>query len=173
MRALRNLVIACVLAPNLACSEGSLSPTTVTQSRELSGAGASTAACSGGVFSDTLRQGDVDHTRTLGLIRLRSVEVDLAAVRRAADDRSPLTLNVFPDACLVAQVTGVDHDAQGNLVLTGATADAADRATFTLVAGTDFVIGSAVGNRALYQVRYAGNGVHVVMQINPAALPPD
>ena len=173
MRALRILVIACVLAPNLACSEASLSPTTVTQSRELAATGSASAACSGGVFSDTLRQGDVDHGGTLGLIRLRSVEVDLAAVRRSADNRSPLTLNVFPDTCLVAQVTGVDHDAQGNLVLTGATTGASDGATFTLVAGADFVIGSAVGSRALYQVRYAGNGVHVVMQINPAALPPD
>jgi hypothetical protein len=45
--------------------------------------------------------------------------------------------------------------------------------SITLVAADDFVIGNAVSSRAVYKVQYAGNGVHAVMQINPAAFPPD
>jgi hypothetical protein len=173
MLAVRVMVVACAMAPSLACSEGSLPPTAMTQTREISATGGASSACSGGVFKDTTRRGEVDHSGTIGLIRLRTVEVDLDAVRRSAETRSPLTLNIFPDACLVAQVSGVEHDAQGNLVWTGDVADASDGVAVTLVTGDDFVIGSAVSSRALYRIRYAGNGVHVVMQLNPAAFPPD
>jgi hypothetical protein len=161
------------MAPSLACSERALAPTGMTQARETAAAGGGSSACSEGVFKETTRRGEVDHSGTIGLIRLRSVEVDLEAVRRSAETRSPLTLNIFPDACLVAQISRVEHDAQGNLVWTGDVVDAGAEVAVTLVTGDDFVIGSAVGRGSLYRIRYAGNGVHNVMQLNPAAFPPD
>jgi hypothetical protein len=173
MLLIRSLVIVCAIASNLACSERPLSPTAVTQSREVAGAGGQAAACSSGVFTDTARRGDIDPSGGRGVMRLRYVEVDLAAVRRSAETKAPLTLNIFPDACIVAEITSVERDAQGRLMLTGAIADAAEPVSITLVAADDFVIGNAVSSRAVYTVQYAGNGVHVVMQINPAAFPPD
>ena len=173
MLVVRVFVVACAMAPGLACSEASLSPTAMTDTTRQTAVTGGSASCSGGVFRETSRQGEVDQRGTIGLIRMRSVEVDLDAVRRAAETRAPLTLNLFPDVCLVAQVADVEHDAEGNLVLTGGIEDATGASSVTLVTGADFVIGSAVGSRASYRIRYAGNGVHVVMQLNPAAFPPD
>jgi hypothetical protein len=171
MYLMNRLVLSSAVAVGFSCSERAVSPITMTRNPAASAASAGAAICSAGVFSETTRQGDVDHSRTLGVMRLRTVEVDIAALRRSADTRTPLTLNIFPDACLVARVASVARDEQGRLTWNGTVADGGG--DVTLVVADDIVIGSASDSRALYQLRYAGNGVHVVMQINPAAFPPD
>jgi hypothetical protein len=163
------VAIAGVLVFNMACTRGPLLPKPVTETGGGSITSGTSASCSGGVFADTTRRRDIDHSGARGVMRLRPVEVDIDAVRRSAETRAPLTLNFFSDACLVVQVISVAHDDQGRLIWTGASEDV----SVTIIAADDFVIGSAVSSRALYQVRYAGNGVHDVMQLNPAAFPPD
>ena len=163
------MAIAGVVVFSMACTRGPLLPKTVTETGGASGTSGSSASCSGGVFADATRRGDIEHGRARGVIRLRPVEVDIDAVRRSAETRAPLILNFFSDACLVVPVNSVAHDDQGRLIWTGISGDV----SVTIIAADDFVIGNAVSSRALYQVRYAGNGVHDVMQLDPAAFPPD
>jgi hypothetical protein len=163
--------MACGLAMLTACSQG-VSPLQPAPGTEASSGGS--AACAGGLFTETTLTPAVDFTGTLGVLRVRTVAVDVAAVRRSADSRAPITLNLFPDACLVADVTDIAYDKDGRLIWTGKIAGGPDGSAVTLVAADGVILGSVdAAGPAFYQVRYAGNGVHVVMRINPAVYPPD
>ena len=133
-----------------------------------------TAACTGGLFAETTLAATVDFSRAPGVLRVRTVAVDVGAVRRSAESRAAITLNLFPDACLVADVTDIAYDKDGRLIWTGRIAGSPEGSAVTLVAADDVIVGSVnAGGPASYQIRYAGNGVHVVMRINPGAYPPD
>ncbi len=131
------------------------------------------AACSRGIFLETSRAATIDFRTTPGVLQLRASGVDLAAVRRAADEKLPLSLNLFPDVCLVATATSTEVQ-PGRVIWTGRIPGAPDGSAVTLVLADDVLIGSVeAAGPAFYQVRYAGNGVHALMRIDPAVYPPD
>lgn len=150
-----------------------MSPTEPTPS--ASAAAAATAAqCARGLFTEATRAGEVDLSAARGLVRLRQVEIDLASFRKAAAAGEPLTFNLFPDVCLEGHPAEVSLDGAGGVIWTGHIQDEPDGAVTTLVAAADVLVGSivAAGPKS-FQIAYAGNGVHVVLQINPAVFPPD
>jgi hypothetical protein len=103
--------------------------------------------------------------------------VDIAAIQRSGAERLPLSLNVFPDTCLGAEFADITYDRVGRLTWTGhlqGDDDAGVEGLITLVAWEGVVIGSIdVPGADFYQLRYAGNGVHVVIHVDSSRYPPD
>lgn len=148
------------LAPNALSNSQSLS---VTQSGD----------CAGGLFASAA-EGTVDFSGMRGVIRGRTVTVNAQSFYASERERTPLTLNLFPDVCLVAQLLGTERDLDERLIWTGRIEGSGDGATATFVVDGDIVIGSiqAPGPSA-YQIRYAGSGIHLILRIDPSAFPPD
>jgi hypothetical protein len=146
------------------------------------------AAAQGGLFVPTARQPDL---ATLGrdpaVVRARYVAVNLAALgglKPAPGARAPavadaLTLDLFPTAAypLAPVVLGVvrEHTAPTSsgrgLIWYGRVAGQ-PASQVTLVAEDGVLVGNIrIGTTAAYQVRYAGNGVHVIYEVDPRRYP--
>lgn len=176
MKALRSTSTAIAIASCMACGGHPMSPTEPTRSASAASptAAATAAQCTKGLFTEATRAGEVDLSGARGLVRLRHVEIDLAGFRKAAAAGEPLTLNLFPDVCLEGHPAEVNLDGAGGVIWTGHIQGEPDGVVTTLVAAADVLVGSivAAGPKS-FQIAYAGNGVHVVLQINPAVFPPD
>ena len=102
------------------------------------------------------------------VIRSRTVEVsfDLLPDDVAADGApTTLELNLFSDVFLTALIDEIDGDTYiGHL-------NGYDDSLLVLVTTDDVMIGSVTTGSAQYQIRYAGNGIHMVREVNTAALP--
>ena len=133
-----------------------------------------------GLFVDTTKTGVSVRALDATIVRARYVDLRLnlfdgsiapAQSKVAQTAVKTLTLNLFPDVTLTATLDKARLRPNG-LVWTGrVNGVAGSRVVFTLNKGA--LIGSIVTPTATYQVRYAGNNVHQVTQLNPKKFPAD
>lgn len=130
------------------------------------------------MFRDTTRRGSVDPGSSPAARRLRRVEVEWDRVfpggqgpsaARAADR---LTLDLFPDVCVTA-VRESATDLGGGRVQWEGRIQGATRGTVTLVVDVPVMVGTIRIDREVYQIRYLGEGVHAVVDVDPSRFPGD
>ncbi|NTW03279.1 MAG: hypothetical protein HGA19_18720, partial [Oscillochloris sp.] len=113
-----------------------------------------------------------------GVIRSRAVLIDWAqlaassgATTSAAGDSARLVFNLFDDVSIVAVRDHVEYREPGSYSWFGHSAD--DPASYSIFVVHDgIMVGSIAQGSALYQVRYAGNGMHEVQEVDATALMP-
>ena len=129
------------------------------------------------LFRDTTRQPAVAPPDAARLLRSRDVEVDFDALGgtnpRASAAPQTVLLNLFPDATYVAVRDSVAPTSAGRGVIWSGYLEGMAGSSVMLAVEDGVLAGTvAVGPRR-YQVRYAGNGVHVVSEFDPGAFPRD
>jgi hypothetical protein len=132
----------------------------------------------GGLFTDSPKQGDLNTSNELGVVRSRFVNINLdllpgnggPAWSRSSKGKT-LPLNLFNDVFFTVVLDRIDARSNG-LIWIGHI-DGVAYSQVTLVTGDGLMAGHIAMPGAIYRVRYAGNGVHAVQEINQAALPPE
>jgi hypothetical protein len=129
------------------------------------------------LFRDTPRPPTAPPADPQPVLRSRYVEVDFDALAGAnptpANAPATLLLNLFPDATFTAERDSTEPTSSGHGVIwTGHLQGAPDSAV-TLVAEDGVLAGTIRGGGHSYNVAYAGDGVHVLREINPGGFPPD
>lgn len=134
---------------------------------------AAPAACAGGIFTDTARSGSVDPGIRPTVRRQRRVEVDVTRVLPPGEGPSPrLTLNLFPDVCVIARRERATEPGRGTVQWEGRVAGASP-GTATLVIDGPVMVGTVRLGPEVYEIRYVGKGVHVIMEVDPSRFPRD
>jgi len=131
-------------------------------------------ACAGGLFRDTSRQGTVDPGAGLAVRRARRVEIDVGRVVPGGEGPSAarLTLNPFPDVCVTALRERVTDLGRGAVQWEGRVPGASP-GTVTLIVDGTLMVGTLRIDREIYEIRYLGDGVHLVTDIDPSKFPRD
>jgi hypothetical protein len=118
------------------------------------------------------------------VLRQRLARVDLAALDAAADaatrsrGRAPtqagaqLLLNLFPGDAPITVADAIRSETASTLTWIGHLAGRAD-SQVTLTWGDGVLTGHLWQGEAAYRVRYAGNGLHAIEELDPAAFPPE
>ncbi len=122
----------------------------------------------GGAAADQLAAGD--RTR----VRARTVRVDLPQLGTREQRRTPgqsLLLNLFDDASYSATLDRIDQTS-GGFVWVGHIPDVA-MSTVTLAIEDGAIYGSVLTPAATFVIRSAGNGLHLVAQIDQSAFRPE
>jgi peptidyl-Asp metalloendopeptidase len=131
-----------------------------------------------GLFVPSPLQGDLKSALDPTIIRARFVNINFPLLNAQTDSSTDKTisaktlpLNLFPDLFYTAvldrrEITGK------NLIWVGHLEGIAF-STVILVTEEGIMSGNISLPGGFYQVRYAGNGVHAVYQINQAAFPPE
>ena len=116
-------------------------------------------------------------------VRRRLVTIDLGQLVPATDSapgaaagieiaqRGTLTLNLFEDAVFTALVQRTAPTFSGGQALSGRLAGI-EMGMMTLVVNGALVAGTVRTPEATYRIRPAGNGLHVVSQVDLSRLPP-
>ena len=141
----------------------------------LAGGGPYASAQGQGVF---LPSETADESTPSGVTVLRSrlTEIDLealAAAQTAAESATnpPLVLNLFDDVVFFGIVERTAPTYSGGYALFGRL-DGVALGSMTLVVNGSVVAGTVLTPGATYRIRPAGNGLHVIRQIDPSTLPP-
>lgn len=122
----------------------------------------------GGAAADQLAA--VDRTR----VRARTVRIDLPQLGTREQRRTPgqsLLLNLFDDASYSATLDRIDQTS-GGFVWVGHIPDVA-MSTVTLAIEDGAIYGSVLTPAATFVIRSAGNGLHLVAQIDQSAFRPE
>ena len=122
----------------------------------------------GGAAADQSAAGDRTH------VRARTVRVDLPQLGTREQRRTPsqsLLLNLFDDASYSVTLDRIDQT-RGGFVWVGHIPDVA-MSTVTLAIEDGAVYGSVLTPAATYVIRSAGNGLHLVAQIDQSAFRPE
>jgi len=135
----------------------------------ITSACAAPRTCAGGIFADTARLGSVDPGTRPTVRRQRRVEIDVARIRQPRDE---LTLNLFPDTCVIARRERVTELRPGVMQWEGRVAGAPP-GTVTLIVDGEVVVGTIRVGSELYEIRYLGEGVHVVNDVDASKFPRD
>jgi hypothetical protein len=100
------------------------------------------------------------------IIRSRAVLVDAAELLRLRDGDGPVVFNLFDGVSLVGTVERVEQRTVTRSIIYGRIAGE-QHGSFTLVAGSEVVVGNIrAGDAEWYQIRYLGDGVHVVHEVD-------
>jgi len=83
-----------------------------------------------------------------------------------------LRLNLFGDVTLNVVFDRIERRSQDGFTWFGHI-QGTETSQVTLVVEREVMVGNIRVRRALYQVRYVGDGTHVIYQINAQAFPPD
>jgi hypothetical protein len=135
-------------------------------------------SCTGGIFTDTARPGSVDPDPRSTVRRARRVEIDFGRVfpggegPSAAGAAERLTLNLFPDVCLIALRERVTDLRNGKVQWEGRVPGASP-GTVSLIIDSRLMVGTLRIDREVYEIRYLGDGVHVVTDVDPSKFPRD
>lgn len=135
-------------------------------------------SCAGGIFSDTARTGSVDPGPPRTIRRLRRVDIDFAAVFPGGDRPSAaraadrLTLNLFPDTCVIALRAQATDLGPGRVQWEGRVSGTPN-GTVTLIIDDKLMIGTVRIDREVFEIRYLGDGVHAVKDIDQTGFPRD
>ena len=139
---------------------------------------AAPAACAGGIFTDSVRSGAVDPVLRPAVRRQRRVEIDFARVWPAGDGPSAarsaerFTLNLFSDVCVIARRERATELGGGAVQWEGRLAGAL-QGVATLVIDGAVMVGTVRIGREVYEIRYLGEGVHVIAAVDPSKFPRD
>ncbi len=131
-----------------------------------------------GLFSDSPTEGDLDRSDDPTIIRARFVDINfdlLAAVDAPQDQsevRAAVALNLFDDVVFTALLDRLELNRSGSYSWIGHLEGVAHSQAI-LVVKDRVMAGNIRLPGALYQVRYAGGGVHALYQIDQAAFPPE
>jgi hypothetical protein len=126
-------------------------------------------ACAGGIFTETTRAASLNSTAPPQVRRQRRVEVDFARVGSSAER---IALNLFPDVCVIAQRERATDVGRGQVQWEGRV-PGAQPGTATLVIDGAIMVGLIRIGADVYEIRYLGEGVHVVTDVDPSKLPRD
>ncbi len=129
------------------------------------------AAHHGGLFSEATGKSapSVPARSTMG--RNRLVTVDLSPFANPnADGAAMLSLNLFPDVSFTAVHERARINPSGSVVWAGPLQGVTDGYA-TLVVNGGVMAGNITMPGASYEVRYAGNGLHTVYEVNPGGYP--
>ena len=122
------------------------------------------------LFSEA--RGTLPDSPLLPALRTRSVRVDVGMLRRSATARGSLALNLFDDTLLSASLKEINTDFEEGFTWVGSVDGAAfSTVIFSIV--NEAVSGTISTSDALYEVRYAGEGLHTIRQLDLTNLPPD
>ena len=121
--------------------------------------------------------GNLDEAMKSRVIRYRFVNVDsrlLAPIREASKNlkaiRRVLILNLFDDAVYPVVLTQQEVRSSNSSTWSGQI-EGIENSQVTLVNESGVVVGNIRLQGRLYEVRYAGEGMHVIYQIDPNAFP--
>ncbi|HZO29881.1 MAG TPA: hypothetical protein VFH48_28240 [Chloroflexota bacterium] len=127
-----------------------------------------------GIFVDATRQGTLAQPAVPTVVRSRFVEVDFGRLRGGPEGPpGELTLNLFDDAVLIASLDHLESASSGSGFVWVGKVQGAATSEVTLVVGDGMLTGNVMADGATYQIRFAGNGVHVVLQTEPGSFPAD
>jgi hypothetical protein len=135
-------------------------------------------SCAGGIFTDAARPGAPDSATRRAVRRQRRVEIDFARVLPpgdgppAARSAERLTLNLFPDVCMIAwrdRATALDRGA----VQWEGRVPGPSPGTAILVIDGRIMVGTIRIGQDVYEIRYLADGVHVVTDVDPSKFPRD
>jgi hypothetical protein len=131
------------------------------------------------LFSDANVKGKMDPLNQRTIMRQRFVKIDLGLL--IAADGSPKTdskqqitfkLNLFDNVALTAVIDKTESVQAGSISFIGRVAGVKESSVILSV--YDGVMsGNITVSGAFYQVRYVGEGVHAVYQIDQSAFPPE
>src|SRR5262245_25085358 len=141
------------------------------------------ASAQRGLFSDPTRQPDAPLTSDPMVVRTRYVDVNFNMLsttpRQPADATGPdvlLALDLFPTVSLTAVRLTVVPSSSGQGIVWSGVVQGVAASQVTLVAENGVLVGDIQMPSAYYRVRYAGNGVHAIDEIDrrqyPSELPP-
>jgi hypothetical protein len=109
------------------------------------------------------------------MIRYRFVTVNLQIItglRKSNQSSSSLELNLFDDAIFRAVLDRREVRSETSVVWLGHI-EGVENSQVTLAVEGGIMAGNIRIRQSLYQVRYAGEGTHVLYQIDFTAFPPD
>jgi hypothetical protein len=106
------------------------------------------------------------------VIRSRTVRMDVTELLRLQDGDDPVVFNLFDDVSLVGTVERVAYRTVTRTIVYGHIAGE-ERSSFTLVVENEVVVGNIrAGDAGWYQIRYLGDGAHVVHEVDSSQFPP-
>lgn len=131
------------------------------------------------LFADAANLGAAAATTEPTVVRSRLVEVNLGALGTpngppgaAAAPGGEIVLNLFPDVVLTGVLDRIEMVSPPGYVWVGHVKDI-DMSSVTLSVQDDVVIGNVRLPEQVYAVRFVGNGVHVVQEIDTSKFLPD
>ena len=131
------------------------------------------------LFSDAPDRGKIDQAMRSRIIRYRFVTVNLQMIAAAKETNqslsnpgSALQLNLFDDAIFSVVLDRREVLSETSVVWLGHIEGLQDSQVSLAVDG-NVMVGNIRIQQSLYQVRYLGDGTHVLYQIDPTAFPPD
>jgi len=136
-------------------------------------------SCNTGVFSDTARRGDISLADDRSVLRARIVDVDFDLLAQSTGPQgSPsgagafVLLNLFRDTCYTAVLEHAAGEPPTKFTWMGRV-KGVPGSQVTLVVENAVMAASITVPGRVFQVRYLGNGVHAVVEIDQRAFPPD
>jgi hypothetical protein len=126
-------------------------------------------ACSGGIFTETARAASLVAAAPPRVRRQRRVEIDFTRVGPSAER---IVLNLFRDVCVIAQRERAS-DLGGGQVQWEGRAPGTPPGTATLVIDGALMVGTIRIGPDVYEIRYLGEGVHVVTDVDLSKFPRD
>ena len=131
------------------------------------------------LFVDAANPGAVAPTTEPTVVRSRLVEVDLGALGTpngppgaAMAPGGEIVFNLFPDVALTGVLDRIETVSPPGYVWVGHVKDV-DMSSVILSVQDDVVIGNVRLPEPVYAVRFVGNGVHVVQEIDTSKFLPD
>ena len=132
----------------------------------------------GGLFLQSSATGTLGVTDHPAVTRYRYVDVDFDELLR--EDGSPkstepgyaLILNLFDDVVHTALLDRIEYIPGNDFTWLGYL-EGEPHSQVTFVVGDGVLVGNIIMPGASFQVRYAGNGVHAVCEIDQSAFPPE
>jgi hypothetical protein len=104
------------------------------------------------------------------VIRARLATVDFTRLQDATNPGGQLKLNLFTDAVLNARIDRVESNRNGSYTWIGHVEDIAHSYVF-LVAHENVLVGKISTPASVYQIRYTGENIHTIMQLDPTRFP--
>ena len=128
----------------------------------------------GGLFVRTNAPKNRNARSAVTVMRARFVKIDFGLLERSASAgcRSDFTVNLFDDTVFQAVLDRLDRNEQGGFVWIGHL-ECIEYSQVTLAAEKDVLSGNIILPGAIYQIRYVGEGIHAVYQIDQSAFPPE
>lgn len=126
-------------------------------------------SCAGGIFADASPPRSLEPAAGPQIRRQRRVEIDFARVGPSAER---ITLNLFPDVCVIAQRERTTELGRGQVQWEGRV-PGAPPGTVTLVIDGAVMVGTIRIGAEAYEIRYLGDGAHVVTDVDSSKFPRD
>ncbi|MCP4541020.1 MAG: hypothetical protein GY832_28120 [Chloroflexi bacterium] len=127
-----------------------------------------------GLFADVTAVGSGDSADDPTIVRTRFIEPNFDLLGGANDSpvADVLELNLFEDVAFTAILDRAKSNPSGSLSWIGHL-EGVEYGSVILVVKDGVMVGSVKMPGALYQVRYVGDGVHAIHEMDSAAFPPE